>query len=367
MGGRDASAVFQHEGARGVISAVLDAVPLDGPTAVPPFPWAADAARAEWALPLPPPVLTGLALLDEALGGGMRTQSVYVVNAPTGRGKTGLAIQLARHRAGTHPTIYLTSELAPRQVLARVAAQVIGEPWSRLFDRGPEEAERIAAALEGLRLAVVELRPDTVIADVLKRFADVTGAAPFMVLDYLQHAARRLNPTDLRLATAGLCDGIGQFMRESKGTALLVSAVGRPFYSGNGRRGAEELVASAKESGDVEFDATALMFLDCDLCPPGGMAEARLTIAKSRFGGSGRVVGLRFNGAVGMFTSDPSASLTEEQRAAYSAIRRGATSVEEVRKALGIGKGPAGGIVGVLAARGLIDRNPLRVRAEVAP
>src|SRR5215831_18510557 len=100
-------------------------------------PLAAEAARSEWARPLPPALTTGLRELDRALGGGLRMESIGVLAGPTGRGKTGLAIQIARHVAAIQPVLYMTSELSARQVLARFAAQGLRRPWAAIYDSGP--------------------------------------------------------------------------------------------------------------------------------------------------------------------------------------------------------------------------------------
>jgi hypothetical protein len=334
---------------------------LPEPTPLPPF--ADEAARSEWSRPLPAPLRTGIAELDARMG-GLRPASVYVVNAPTGKGKTGLAIQVSRAIARSRTVVYATSELSRRQILARVAAQLVPGPWLRLYEMGPAEADTIAGSLGGLRLRVLELGPTTSLTDVLARVADADGEPPVLTLDYLQHAARRLNPEDRRIATGALSDQLASWARDVNSTALIVSAVARGFYANNENKTATDYLGAAKETGDIDYDAAALLFLDVDAAEDGAAAPARLHVPKHRFGPSGFTIGLRFDGKVGMFAPDDSASLTEEQQEALDVIRRGAETTDEVRKRMGIRKEEACAIVRVLIARELVSRSPLRVRGS---
>jgi len=319
------------------------------------------AAQIDWAQPLPPAVPTGIADLDKSIGGGLHAEGAYALVGPTGRGKTGLALQVSRAVAAHQPVLYFTSELSRRQILARAAAPILARPWSRLYGLPPDEAHIITVALEGLRLRTVEVRRETVLADVIARVSDADGAEPFVVVDYLQHAARRLVPDDLRLATAALMDQLTEWARASRSAALILSATARGFHLGNENRTATDFVISGKESGDVEYDAAGVFFLDCAPCPPGGTSSARLHVAKSRFQGTGATVGLRFDGALGCFAPDPEGALTEDQRDVFDAIRAGASSAEEVAKVLHKRNQHVVDMVAVLEARGMVARRPLRV------
>jgi hypothetical protein len=326
----------------------------------PPPPLAYEAAVADWKHPLPAPIPTGITALDRIIG-GFRAESVYVLNGPPGRGKTGLAIQLVREAARTWPVLYLSSELSRRQALARFVAQLLGCSWLEVYNFEPSAVERIAGELcRAPKLRAVELRRGDNIAELCSRVADAEGKAPLLVLDYLQHAARRLDPEDMKRATSSISDSIAMYTRDSRGSALVVSSVARSFYSENENKSAIDFVGASKESGDVEFDAAASMFLDCEPCPPGGTSAARLHVSKHRFGSVG-TVGLEFDGRVGVFKPDPAGALTEEQREIYEAIRSGAETIEELLEATKRRKQDVLQIVKLLAARHLITKNPYMV------
>ena len=224
---------------------------------------------------------------------------------------------------------------------------------------GMTDAE--ARALIAERLRVLKLERDLDIGQMLREQAELLGTPPVLVLDYIQHAARRLCPDDMRLAASRLSDDIARYVTDTQGTAFVISSVARHMYHGNENRSATEFLGAAKESGDLEFDAGGVFFLDTDVCPMNGTAACRLHIAKSRFGGEGQTLGLRFNGKVGSFVPDASAVMNEEQREAFELIGAGLTNVEDLAKQMKKQKAKVIGIVDALAGRQLIRRRPLEV------
>jgi replicative DNA helicase len=353
------------EAAKAKIDRVVERSPAQ--RTLPPF--AADQAIAAWAQPLPSMVATGIAPLDGLLGGGLEVESVYVLCAGTGKGKTGFAIQLARSMASERSVVYFTSEIPSRQILARSAAQVLRRPWRELNRLPPEVGgSLISRTLKGLRLRVIELRRDTDIIGVLNQIARVDGEAPVLFLDYLQHAARRENPDDRRIATAALSDVVTSWARDTKSLGFVVSSVSRNQYGSDGDRLASDYVGTAKESGDVDFDAAGILFLDTvtDGVTPGATTTARLHVAKSRFAVTG-TIGLAFDGAIGLFTSDPTGALTAGQQEILDAIQDGATTAVDVARAIQRRKADVLTTIASLRSRGLIGVRPLRVLQQPAP
>ena len=315
----------------------------------------ADAVMAEWAMPLPAVTPTGIGALDRQQRGGLRADSAYVLVAPPGKHKTGFAIQVGRHIARKRSVVHL-SELPPRQVWARFAAQVVRKPWLELSE-GREEPVR--EAVRDLRLRVSEIPRDLDIVRLLDEIERVDGEPPFLILDYLQYVARRLRPDDIRLEVASVSDYIARWTRERHSTALIVSSCARLQYNIEGRAAADFLGAG-KESGDIEFDAAGVLFLEVEEMPLGGSAPARLHIAKARYATTG-TIGFRVEGATGIFTQDDSASLPLELQEALDCIRDGATSIEDLRERLGVAKATAAALVRKLETRRLITTRPLRL------
>jgi hypothetical protein len=92
----------------------------------------------------------------------------------------------------------------------------------------------------------------------------------------------------------------------------------------------------------------------------GGTASGRLHVSKSRFGVQG-TVGLRFEGARGTFTEDPTGGLTEDQAAIFEAVRTGAKTWDEIHAEVGGRREKIGATLRILQARGLIGARPIRV------
>jgi replicative DNA helicase len=294
----------------------------------------AAAALVLWREPLPPAIETGLRGLDRVIG-GLRAESFAILNAPPGRGKSCLTIQVSRFIVETgRSLVYLSSELSARQVIARMVAQIRRCGWLGIFESGPSEAELIARDLGAVPLRVVRLQRGMVIRDVLDRAADEDGVAPVLALDYLQHAARRLAIEDRRLAVGSLVDDIGTWATDTRSSGLVVSAVSRGNYRPDDDATAEDFLGSGKEAGEIECDASVEIFLQSELPPEGGSAPAKLHISKHRFGPSGQTVGLIFDGAIGMFRDDPFAALSELEARCLREVGSGARSGADVLERL---------------------------------
>lgn len=325
------------------------------------LPVARAAVIALWAQPLPPAIPTGIRGLDKVIG-GLRAESFVILNAPPGRGKTGLACQVSRALSKHKPTVLVSSELSERQTLARVAAQVMRVPWLRLFEANPQTGSAIAEALDGLPLYVVRPRRGMPMLDLLNRATDDIGQVPALVFDYLQHAARRLGGgKEPRFAVGALIDEIGTWITDNRTTGLVVSSVARGQYRHDDDATAEDTFGAGKETGDIEFDASAELFLQAALPPEGGTAPAKLHVSKNRFGSSGQTVGLQFHGAIGSFEDDPRAAISELEDLCYRAIMGGARTQDAVRAEVSAGKNRVVSALRSLATQGFIEGPPYRI------
>lgn len=319
---------------------------------------AREAALIAWANSLRSPLSSGIDPLDEALLGGFHAESVYVLAAPTGRGKTGFAIQIARDISKWHPVVFLSAELTERQVLARFAAQQYGASWLEVYQG--DNGMYSHSALRDLNLYVVTDRSFTAVKEQLQEIHPI----PFLVVDYLQAYARRFPSTegniDPRVAVGNASLEIANWAREQGTTALVVSSVSRDWHKAQGNKTASDYIASAKEAGEIEYDAAGVLYLEMEVSDP----TARLHLAKHRFGPSGQTIGLRFDGAVGLFVPDKEASLTEDQRTALQFIRDGKVdSGSALAKQMKISKSRALEIVRVLKAQRLVWDNGRKLEA----
>jgi hypothetical protein len=316
-----------------------------------------DDAVAVWSKPLPPAIPTPFAPLNRLLGDGLSGLTTLV--APTGVGKTGLALLLGRHAAQSMPVLYVSTELGIRQSYARIAGQILRRPWYPLFRGAALTGQVVASAAAGLDfrcLVFTSLTETLATADAIVAH---DGKAPFVILDFLQGAARDVT-VDRRAAVSAACDAMLQWCRVDEGrVALMVSSTARAHYATDDRV-ARDLVGTAKESGDVEFAATAVLSLRTEECPLDGSTVGQIHVAKSRFGTVG-IVGVVFEGATGEFRCDERQSLSEIERAAYDAIAAGAETKDAVRVKLKGSNEAKTAAVRSLRMRGLISTNPYRV------
>jgi replicative DNA helicase len=141
-------------------------------------------------------VMTGLAPLDEALG-GLERQAVTILAGRPSMGKTALALQIARQVAKGRKVHFYSLEMSKRALWARAACPLVELTWrdvkagrvnSATLDRLVEASRDLAESYQG-RLAiddriqttgtiwqgVAQERPDLVVVDHLRLLKDTWG------------------------------------------------------------------------------------------------------------------------------------------------------------------------------------------------
>ncbi|HVK84742.1 MAG TPA: DnaB-like helicase N-terminal domain-containing protein, partial [Kofleriaceae bacterium] len=143
--------------------------------------------------------------LNESIGfGGLLGTQVYTVAAGTGRGKTTFVTELGAHSAGTVPVIVASYEMKPGYFVARKAAGVLGVHSNQII-RGEVSMNAVMAAMPYGRLFFMHKPSLRHLRIAIDRLAQRFGAAPLVVVDYLQkladEIAKRQQRPDLRMAT----------------------------------------------------------------------------------------------------------------------------------------------------------------------
>jgi DnaB-like helicase C terminal domain len=277
----------------------------------------ADVART----PTPPirSYPTGFTELDARIGGGISTRQVSVVLAPPGAGKTALAVDLSIRIARTIPVLYASTELESHELMARVAGNVLDRPWSAIV-RGNVPNEWLVEATEGLAirmlgsmdLPLVGTEALTLIESEARAMAAAAdGVSPLIVIDYLQDLARGSGERDAGRMVAELATELRRMTQRLDAPLLAISSVARTYYSPAVAAKLREVddptvyLAAAKQSGDVDYAAAVVMFLDADDDRSKPERTVRIAIAKSRHGETG-FAGARFAGASGRWLDDAS-------------------------------------------------------------
>ncbi len=263
---------------------------------------------------------TGLPDLDAKLGGGLSTRQLTIVMAPPADGKSALAVATSIHVQAEVPVLYASTELETNELEARLAAQLLNCPWRDIVD-GTIERKLLDGALERLRTMRIyaigcERLPmgDAALATIdseCRRLATPHGVPPLVVVDYLQDLARGADERAVRGKIGALATRCRAMAQRLDCVMLVISSVSRAYY---GIKRAQEMreaddpsvyLAAAKESGDVDYAAAVVMFLDVAAAEPGaGYRCARIAVAKSRHGETG-FVGARFHGASGQWQAAP--------------------------------------------------------------
>lgn len=270
---------------------------------------------------------TGFPDLDALIGGGISTRQETTLIAPPGAGKTAWAVSVALTIERELPILYASTELEAHELMARFAGNVLDEAWSAIA-RGRTSRGVLVESLRERRLYLLGcdvVPPDgfaalEMIEREAKRVGELHSVPPLVIVDYLQDLARGTEK-DLRARTGNLATAFRRMSQRLDCPLLVVSSVGRAYYSP--RRAAElrELdeptayLAAAKESGDVDYASAVVLFLDVEDDQEKSERAVRIAVAKSRHGRPG-FAGARFAGASGRYRADATAasSMSEEGR-----------------------------------------------------
>ncbi len=274
---------------------------------------------------------TGYPDLDLYLQGGIKTRQLTTVMGPPGAGKTAWVVDLALRMARAGLSVLIASlELEADELEARFAGVILGVPWSDIVC-GRVHRDQIRACLTDLQIRIIsceEMPRDgtamAAIASTSRAMAEAHGAPPLLIIDYLQELARGTDATSLRAKIGDIATALRGMAQDLDCPLIAVSSIARTYYSAKRReefraaKDATVYLAAAKESGDVDFAAAVVLFLDVDQEIDDGQEYrlAQIAVAKARHGIPGKFAGARFHGATGRWQSDPGAveALGDESR-----------------------------------------------------
>lgn len=286
--------------------------------------------------------------LNNLIAGGLKSRQFVAILGPTGQGKTGFAATEAVNQARSgQPVLWGLTELSDAEQVARfvaIIARTVGHsitPDDLLSLRIP--VEHWLHAVTGLPIYLVDVdRDDADCFETLEAhavaIAKETDRMPVVFIDYLQALTQEL--------VDGKHGAVGKLAKRCRQLALRldtavvgISSVSRSYY-GRGERArkqteteerASDWLAAAKESGDVEYAAAGVWYLDtAEEVLLTGERIARLIVAKSRQGRTG-FVGLRFHGPSGLFV-EASESVTAMRPAAVSVQNDDVKVLDYIRK-----------------------------------
>jgi len=246
--------------------------------------------------------------LNNILGGGLLLGNLYVLVGNTGGGKTQFALALANHAASNgNQVVYYALELDSTELVCRLAAiQKRGISWQEV-NRGKGDD----TALDGVlldNLTGVFPPPGSCLT------LPVGGGAPKLVIvDFLQLLGS--SGQDERQAVKAAAYQLREYSRVNNVAVLVLSSTARDNYKlfqlmrksetepvkdkPDGKPGlnAAEFLGAAKESGEIEHAATAVLALvrkrSDDWPNPNPVWVA---VAKNRMGRTDWALKLEWNG-----------------------------------------------------------------------
>lgn len=233
---------------------------------------------------------SGFSNLDKILGGGFIRGGMYILGARPAVGKSTFAINLADNIRGN--VLFVSLEMTPEQIMAKRVSRLIGIPAGRMLSGQVNEQawEKIGIATSQLYQNGVYLnnRYDMTVQQI-HILAQSVPDLRAVVIDYLgliQPATRSGNTYE----------AISQISRDIKRMAIslnvpviCLSQLSRQIES---RKDKRPMLSDLRDSGAIEQDADAVMFLYRDDYYNGGTADGfpspvELSVAKNRHGKTG--------------------------------------------------------------------------------
>lgn len=227
--------------------------------------------------------------------------TVVVMGAPPGSGKTALALQIILDslRAPGQEDLRVLNcnvEMHPCALLDRFLARLTGVGYSYVQLRSYDDnaIPRIKAAIEelrGLMPRIEFLRPPFTLENLSERA--VNFGANLIVADYCQRLDHVKRSSDQRAQAGAVMDCCRRLADDGR-CVLAVSAVNRQGY------GPDATISAFRESSDLEYGADSAWLLIRE----GNSAAVKLRCVKNRHG-TIEDVQVLFDGSRQEFTDDP--------------------------------------------------------------
>lgn len=238
---------------------------------------------------------TGYAALDQTANGGWRDGAMYILAARPSVGKTAFACNVALNTAAAGGNVLFISIEQPRRELSeRLLSIRSGVPVTAIQRRTltTEDRDRIdtaAGELSALQIAIDDgshrnVSQISAIARLRKRRHGLT----LVIVDYLQLLSAEDPRANREQQVAGMSRGLKVLARDLGVPVIALAQLNRQIENRDNKR---PRLADLRDSGSIEQDADAVMFLDrpSTYDEHANPSEARLIVAKNRNGPVGDV------------------------------------------------------------------------------
>lgn len=263
----------------------------------------AESAHNAYTTRTPRGPVTGIGALDRELG-DVLVPGTHILHAGPGAGKTALVLQIAATCG--YPSMFVSCEMSPLELLRRHMARVTGTSLSRLKSGELEVPEVLELAQEACaaapKLAILDATCTFASAEWIRRTAEaVRGDLPHLliVLDSLHSWADGVPTEADEYARLGAATGSLRTLAGVLNVPILVVAERNRTSMRTGG------MSAGAGSRKIEYGAESVWELDRkdDQRIPGGLSEypVILTISKNRNGSAGMKIELMFHGALQRF------------------------------------------------------------------
>ena len=238
---------------------------------------------------------TGLAPLDEALGGGIKPGKVIVLAARPSVGKTSLAQAIGMHiAAGGDTALMLSQEMGGAELADRAMSSRGGVLLDHLTtgSLAPDDWTQITETVDHLRALpfYVDDQPALTLLDIRAKARDLQRryGLSLLIVDYLQLCSSGSTQDKRHHQIEQISRGIKALAKELGVCVLLLSQLKRDA-------GGEPELDHLKESGSIEEDADVVILLHPMGTEEDGDLLVLAKVAKNRGGRRGRIA-LAFDG-----------------------------------------------------------------------
>ena len=208
-----------------------------------------------------------LKLLEQKMNGGLIGGRFYVLGGIPSAGKTLLANNMADNIClNGHPVLFFSFDDGKSELRYRTWAR-FGKTSIEAFNKKELEKSSIKEICDqnqikkimGLKYVVQEMVTIDKWDKLISQFINQYKKAPVIIIDYLRRLKTEKDPSDERLRVDNILNNLTDMAKKYNTPIVAISELARDSYKDKQRLS----IASFKESGSIEYEASWLGILSC--------------------------------------------------------------------------------------------------------
>jgi len=246
---------------------------------------------------------TGIPAIDR-ITGGLQGGKLYTISARPGAGKTALTNQIALNVAGRQVPVGICSlEMSEDELGFRAIARVCNAPMDGLYSGDDEALGRMSAGMSALNIADWPLHfntEDDELTNLISqiRIWKIKKSIQLVVVDHVGLVSV-YGKESKRLEINEVTRQLKKLAKTLDIPVIMTAQINRKIDGQN----REPYLSDLKESGSIEEDSDAVMFIHEVLNQEGKTDHFKFILAKNRSGKKGYVgAGFSFKGETQTFT-----------------------------------------------------------------